>query len=98
MHKRHGSKSGLRHVYVAMMAVDPSAQGQKLCSKLMRTVSKVADAKGLPCYLECSGEKNREVYRRFGYEVAERCSVKDPGGGPGFDEYYAMVRKSTKSV
>lgn len=50
MHKRHGSKSGLRHVYVAMMAVDPSAQGQKLCSKLMRTVSKVADAKGLPCY------------------------------------------------
>ena len=53
--------------YVYMMAVDPDAQGKGHCSRLMRAICQQADIDGLPVHLECSGEKNREIYQRFGF-------------------------------
>jgi predicted N-acetyltransferase YhbS len=83
------------HWYVGLMAVEPSAQGQGLCGRLMRAVSRAADAEGLPCYLETSGARNRAIYERFGYravrQVALRPSAGDEAAGI-FDELYAMVR------
>jgi hypothetical protein len=59
--------------YIALNATDPQGQGKGLCSLLMRTINKAADAldegRGVPCYLECSGARNVEVYRRYGGAV-----------------------------
>jgi len=54
---------------VDIMAVVPEAQGQGYTSRLMRAVSRAADAEGVPCYLEASSERNTRIYGRFGYEV-----------------------------
>ena len=83
------------HVNVQLMAVAPEHQGKKLCSLLMRAVSAVADEHGLPCYLETSGERNAQIYERFGYEKVERVTVLDPKkkrDAPAYDDFYAMVR------
>ena len=97
MFRSHRKHAPGRHVYVQMMAVDPKAQGLKLCSKLMRAVNRLADAWGVPCYLETSGERNVEVYRRFGYEVVEKLKVPDPEDpDDAFDEFFCMVRPATR--
>ena len=52
---------------------------------------------GVPCYLETSGERNVEVYRRFGYEVVEKLKVPDPEDpDDAFDEFFCMVRPATR--
>ena len=64
----------------------------------MRELSRLADAEGLPCYLEASGEANRELYRHLGYEVVGTYALKyahDEPAEPDWPDmvhYYAMVR------
>ena len=78
-----------------MLGVRPESQGKKMASLLMRAVNAAADRIGVPCYLETSGARNVEVYRRFGYEPVERVRLVDPAGGASFDEFYALVRPPT---
>lgn len=65
---------------------------------MMRELSRLADAEGLPCYLEASGEANRELYRHLGYEVVGTYALKyahDEPAEPDWPDmvhYYAMVR------
>ena len=94
MHVKH-TKSSKRHIYVQMLGVRPKSQGKKMASLLMRAVNAAADRIGVPCYLETSGARNVEVYRRFGYEPVERVRLVDPAGGASFDEFYALVRPPT---
>jgi ribosomal protein S18 acetylase RimI-like enzyme len=92
MHAKHASGP---HYYVAVMSTLPDKQGQGHCSKLMRAVSRAADMDGLPCYLECTGERNRDIYKRFGYEVVEEqtLSVENDEAGTELNPtMYAMVR------
>lgn len=92
MHAKHASGP---HYYVASMSTLPEKQGQGHCSKLMRAVSGAADMDGLPCYLECSGERNRDIYQRFGYEVVEEQTLvveDDETGSEPNGKMYAMVR------
>lgn len=65
-----------------------------MCSKLMRAVCLVADAKNLPARLETSGAKNVAVYENFGFKTVERVTVRDPvdKNALAFDHFYAMVR------
>ena len=77
------------------MAVDPSAQGKGRCGTLMRAVSRMADAEGVPCYLECSGARNRDIYAHLGYEQKRQYTVRvedDEAGSVPFEEFFAMVR------
>jgi len=92
MHQKHCPGP---HVYVNVMAVDPSAQGMGFCSKLMRAANSYADSFQMPIYLETSGHKNVAIYKRYGYEVAEQYelnSPNDPDGAVPHDDEFAMVR------
>jgi GNAT superfamily N-acetyltransferase len=91
----HKEWADMPHWYVALMAVDPSAQGKGRCGTLMRAVSRMADAEGVPCYLECSGARNRDIYAHLGYEQKRQYTVRvedDEAGSVPFEEFFAMVR------
>ena len=68
------------HVYLAAIGVRPGSQGQGLGSALLKPGLAYADARGLPCYLESSNERNVPLYERHGFEV--RALHHMPGGGP----------------
>ena len=100
MEEMHKEWANVPHWYVAVMAVDPSAQGQGRCAALMRAVSRMADADGLPCYLECSGTRNRDIYAHLGYEQKKQYTLAVEGDEPGsepFTEFFAMVRPAARN-
>ena len=93
MHHDHADKP---HWYVGILAVDPQHQGKGLGAKLCRAVSAMADKDGLPCYLECSGPRNRAIYTHLGYGEVECYKLVDPAGdGEPYEELYAMVRPAS---
>jgi GNAT superfamily N-acetyltransferase len=65
LRKEHGSTA---HIYVQVMAVHPDNQSQGVGGKLMRAVSAIADAAGLPLYLETEPTKEG-FYKKCGYAV-----------------------------
>lgn len=69
-----------------ILAVDPEMQGQGLGGSLIRPVLELADADGVPCYLDSGNERNLSFYRRHGFEVAGEAQVPD---GP---HVWGMVR------
>ena len=81
------------HYYVSVMATDPPSQGKGHCSKLMRAVSKMADAEGVPCYLEASGEKKRAIYEHLGYRVVGQKVLQLDGEPEWKDDIYFMRRE-----
>eukprot|EP00927_Polykrikos_kofoidii_P051195 TRINITY_DN4499_c0_g3_i1.p1 TRINITY_DN4499_c0_g3~~TRINITY_DN4499_c0_g3_i1.p1 ORF type:complete len:269 (+),score=22.13 TRINITY_DN4499_c0_g3_i1:96-902(+) len=97
MHKKHLPGP---HIYVPMMAVDPSSQGMGFCGKLMRLVNVYADSLNLPLYLETSGTKNVSIYERFGYRTVEQFTLdcpKDPDRAESHDDDFAMIRPASAS-
>ena len=97
MEQLHGQQAS-PHWYVALMAVDPPAQGYGYGGQLMRAVSRMAAADGVHCYLEASGTGNKAFYEHLGYEavdqkrliVTETVDVE----WPAQEHFYAMVRRS----
>jgi ribosomal protein S18 acetylase RimI-like enzyme len=59
----------IEHWYLAFLGVDPSAQGGGLGSGLLAHGLAACDRDGLPAYLEASSPRNRDLYRRFGFQV-----------------------------
>lgn len=57
------------HYYLAILGVDPSAQGQGLGSKVLQPMLDRCDAEGVPAYLESSKERNLDFYARHGFKV-----------------------------
>ncbi|KAH8054559.1 transferase [Aureococcus anophagefferens] len=93
MHHDHADKP---HWYVGILAVDPQHQGKGLGAKLCRAVSAMADKDGLPCYLGCSGPRNRAIYTHLGYGEVECYKLVDPAGdGEPYEELCAMVRPAS---
>lgn len=68
------------HYYLAVLGVEPEAQGRGLGGALMRPVLERCDHDGLPAYLEASTPRSRALYLRNGFEVVEEITF--PGGGP----------------
>ena len=95
MEEMHKEWADMPHWYVSIMAVDPSAQGKGRCGTLMRAVSRMADAEGVPCFLMCSGTRNRDIYAHLGYEQKKQYTLRvedDETGSVPFEEFFAMVR------
>lgn len=65
------------HWYLALLIVDPDAQGRGLGSALIQPGLDLADRDGLPCYLETQKRSNVSWYQRFGFEVTEVIEVGD---------------------
>ncbi len=73
--KRHPKEP---HYYLQAIGTDPARQGKGFGGIAMRRHLAVADAKGLPAYLESSKEKNIPIYQSFGFEVTGEIPI--PGG------------------
>lgn len=76
------------HLYIILIGVDPSKQGQGHGKKMMQHVLKVAKEKGQSCYLETHGEKNVSFYNKLGFKVVSEDIL------PGTDiVQYAMLKE-----
>src|SRR5919107_898411 len=58
-----------RHLYLAILGVDPARQGEGLGSRLIRPGLELCDREGLPAYLETGKEENLAFYARHGFTV-----------------------------
>ncbi len=66
------------HWYLQAIGTDPVHQGKGYAGLVMRHQLAVADAQGLPCYLESSKESNIPIYKSFGFDVTGE--IKIPNG------------------
>ena len=64
------------HWYLATLGTVPERQGQGVGAALLQPVLALADADGMPAYLESSKERNVPFYARFGFEVVEELHSK----------------------
>ena len=69
---------------------------------MIRAVLRVADAAGLPVYLECGGSRLKGLYAHFGFELVGEASLEmenDVDGWPSQPmHYYAMLRASQRAA
>ena len=86
------------HYYVTVMATDPPHQGQGHCGRLMRAVARMADAEGVPCYLEASGEKNRRMYEHLGYSMVDQTVLVVDGQPEWKDDLFLMLRSAASTL
>jgi ribosomal protein S18 acetylase RimI-like enzyme len=63
------------HWHLNMIATHPDWQRRGLAGGLMTEVFEIADADGLPCYLETETEENVAYYRHHGFEVRSEWDV-----------------------
>jgi ribosomal protein S18 acetylase RimI-like enzyme len=70
------------HWYLAVIGVEPSAQGQGIAGKLLQPMLDRLDAAKMPAYLETGQPRNVAYYPRFGFEVAGQFTL--PGSGTTF--------------
>ena len=69
-----------RHLYLAVLGVDPVRQGAGIGSRLLEPGLELCDRDGLPAYLETGKERNVSFYSRHGFTVTDRLSL--PAGPP----------------
>ncbi len=70
----------MRHYYVYAIGVRPEFQGQGLGGRLMQPILGLADAEGVPVYLESANERNLSFYLRLGFRIVRETRV--PLRGP----------------
>ena len=71
------------HWYLAVLAVDPAAQGLGVGRALLDALAALADHDRVPAYLECVGARNQAVYARAQYALREKRVVRvEPKFGP----------------
>jgi len=76
----HCARRGL-HAYCVSAKRDDHAGGGR-GSALLEDIVRCCERAGVGAYLESSTERNRMLYRRFGFDVIEELNW--PGGGPPF--------------
>lgn len=76
-----------RFWYLHYVGVRPEHQGKGHGGRIIRAQTAVADAEGLPCWLETATPDNVPLYERLGFVTQVEWDV--PGGGPHF---WGMMR------
>jgi ribosomal protein S18 acetylase RimI-like enzyme len=66
------------HWYLQTIGTDPAKQGKGYGGRILRSQLAVADAAGMPCYLESSKDTNLPIYQSFGFVVTGE--IKIPNG------------------
>jgi ribosomal protein S18 acetylase RimI-like enzyme len=69
-----------RHLYLAVLGVDPLRQGAGIGSRLLAPGLELCDRERLPAYLETGKERNISFYSRHGFRVIDRLRL--PAGPP----------------
>lgn len=75
--------------YLHYVGVRTAHQGKGHGGRIIRAQTAVADAEGLPCWLETATPENVPLYERLGFVTQVEWDV--PGGGPHF---WGMMRAS----
>jgi ribosomal protein S18 acetylase RimI-like enzyme len=57
------------HWFLWVLGVEPERQGRGLGSRLLRSLSKKADAERMPCYLETDRQTSVRIYQNHGFQV-----------------------------
>lgn len=78
-----------RFWYLHYVGVRTAHQGKGHGGRIIRAQTAVADAEGLPCWLETATPENVPLYERLGFVTQVEWDV--PGGGPHF---WGMMRAS----
>jgi GNAT superfamily N-acetyltransferase len=68
------------HYYLAVLGVEPEAQGRGFGGALMQPVLTRCDRERIPAYLESSKRRNVVLYERHGFRVVEELML--PKDGP----------------
>lgn len=66
-----------RYLYFWYYGVEPGFNGNGDARELKQGIFQLADRKQLPIYLETSIDKNRIVYKRYGFELYHTWNVKE---------------------
>jgi len=66
-----------RHMYLAVLAVDPAFQGQGFGSRLVRPMLQRLDELKMPAYLETQCKRNIDMYRRWDFELLREEPMPD---------------------
>jgi GNAT superfamily N-acetyltransferase len=69
-----------RHLYLAVLGVDPARQGEGVGSQLIQPGLELCDRERLPAYLETGKERNLAFYGRHGFTVLDELHL--PKGPP----------------
>lgn len=77
-------------MYVEVVAVHPSYQGQGLGGRLMKAVIDLAE---VPMVLECTDPGNLMFYKRFGFELVKEVVLEDPVCPRDKIVLYIMLRR-----
>lgn len=77
-----------RFWYLHYVGVRPDHQGKGHGGRIIRAQTAVADADGLPCWLETATPENVPLYERLGFVIEAEWDVA--GGGPHF---WGMMRQ-----
>lgn len=81
-----------RFWYLHYVGVRTAHQGKGHGGRIIRAQTAVADAEGLPCWLETATPENVPLYERLGF--ATRVEWDVPGGGPHF---WGMMRAPARA-
>ena len=87
LERQHDLLAPWPHLRLDFFGVLPEAQGTGIGSRLIEHGHRVADAAGLPCYLETFTERNVAYYGRRGWDVIATYTVGDDV------PVYALVRQ-----
>lgn len=68
--------------YLHYVGVRSAEQGKGHGGRIIRAQTDIADAHGLPCWLETATPANVGLYQRLGFAVTVEWDI--PGGGPHF--------------
>ena len=74
--------------YCMCLVVAPEEQGRGIGSGLLKPVLEILDKYRAPAYLETHKERNTQIYRHLGFDIADVSTI--PGTGI---KQYAMLRR-----
>lgn len=67
----------INYMYFWFFAVDPLYQGNGAAKHIKDGIFKISDERNMPIYVETSGEKQKNVYRNYGFEIYHTWTQKD---------------------
>jgi GNAT superfamily N-acetyltransferase len=90
INRAHGELMRGPHWVLALLAVDPAAQGRGVGRGLLRSGLDRCDRSGLPAYLETQNERNGPFYERAGFRLLDRRPLV---GSRGYFTYFMRREK-----